>query len=261
MKEFKPTSWSIDNKTSIYIITLIITIWGIMSYVLLQKEKFPDIVIPTVFVGTVYPGTSPSDMENLVTRPIEKQIKSISGVKKVTSNSVQDFSMITVEFNTDVDVPEAKQKVKDAVDKARTDLPSDLDQDPNVQEINFSEMPIMYVNVSGNYSLDKLKKYAEDLQDRMEGLPEITRVDMVGALDKEVQINVDMYKMQAAKVTFTDIERAIASENMTISGGTIRVGDMKRAVRVVGQYVDPNRIGDIVVKSVAGANVPAARYC
>ncbi|WP_018476621.1 efflux RND transporter permease subunit [Pontibacter roseus] len=255
MKQFKPTSWSIDNRTSIYIITIIITLAGIYSYIKLQKENFPDIVIPTVFVGTIYPGTSPADIENLVTRPIEKQLKAISGVKKVTSNSIQDFSMITVEFNTDVDVVEAKQLVKDAVDKARTDLPTDLDQDPNVQEVNFSEFPIMYLNVSGNYSLDRLKKYAEDLQDRIEAQPEITRVDMVGALDKEVQVNVDLYKMQVAQVTFADINRAIASENVTVSGGNISVGEMKRSVRVVGQYTDPNRIGDIVVKSLSGANI------
>ncbi|RDV15496.1 AcrB/AcrD/AcrF family protein [Pontibacter diazotrophicus] len=255
MKQFKPTSWSIDNRTSVYIVTIIITLVGIFSYINLQKENFPDVVIPTVMVATVYPGTSPSDMENLVTRPIEKEIKAINGVKEVTSNSLQDFSIITVEFETDVEVPEAKQQVKDAVDKARTDLPTDLDQEPNVQEVNFSEIPIMYVNVAGNYSLDQLKQYAEDLQDRIEGYPEITRVDMVGALDKEVQVNVDLYKMQAAQVTFTDISNAIARENMTISGGNVTVGEAKRSVRVVGQYTDPNKIGEIVLRSVAGANI------
>ncbi|MFD3001332.1 efflux RND transporter permease subunit [Pontibacter toksunensis] len=255
MKEFKPTSWSIDNRTSIYIVTIIITIIGIFSYINLQKENFPDVVIPTVMVATVYPGTSPSDMENLVTRPIEKEIKAINGVKRVTSNSLQDFSIITVEFETDVDVAVAKQQVKDGVDKARSDLPTDLDQEPNVQEINFSEIPIMYVNVAGNYSLEQLKQYAEDLQDRIEGFPEITRVDVVGALDKEVQVNVDLYKMQAAQVTFTDIANAISRENMTISGGNVTVGEAKRSVRVVGQYTDPERIGDIVLRSVAGANI------
>ncbi|GAA4306386.1 efflux RND transporter permease subunit [Nibribacter koreensis] len=254
-QEFKPTSWAIDNRTTIYFITLLLSIAGLMAYNRLQKENFPDIVIPTMIVTSVYPGTSPSDMENLVTRPIEKQIKSLNGVKKVTSTSMQDFAMINVEFNTDVDVEVGKQRVKDAVDKAKTDLPTDLDQAPNVQEISFSEMPIMYVNLSGNFSAEKLKQFAEDLQDRIEALPEITRVDIVGALEQEVQINLDMYKMQVAQVTFTDIERAIATENMTISGGTVRVGDMKRAVRVVGQYTDPNAIGDIVVKSLSGANI------
>ncbi|AKD02620.1 efflux RND transporter permease subunit [Pontibacter korlensis] len=255
MKEFKPTSWSIDNKTSIYIITIIITLAGIFSYINLQKENFPDIVIPTMFVSTVYQGTSPSDMENLVTRPIEKEIKAISGVKKVTSNSMQDFSMIVVEFNTDVEVSDAKQQVKDAVDKARTDLPTDLTVEPDVQEVNFSEIPIMYVNVAGNHSLDQLKDYAEELQDRFEAFPEITRVDMVGALDKEVQVNVDLYKMQAAQVTFNDISTAIARENVTVSGGNITVGEAKRSVRVVGQYADPEKIGDIVLKSLGGANI------
>src|SRR6476620_11461597 len=226
-KEFKLTSWAIDNKTSVYIMTVIITLAGIFAYNKLQKENFPDIVIPTMMVATVYPGTSPSDIENLVTRPIEKQIKSLSGVKKVKSTSNQDFSLITVEFNTDVDVADAKQKTKDAVDKASTDLPSDLPKSPDVREISFSEMPIMFVNLSGDYSAEKLKKFAEDLQDRIEGLPEITRVDIVGALDQEVQVNVDMYKMQAAKISFSDIENAIAFENMTISGGSVTVGDMK----------------------------------
>lgn len=83
MKQFKPTSWSIDNRTSVYIMTIIVTLAGIFSYINLQKENFPDIVIPTVFVGTIYPGTSPSDVENLVTRPIEKQLKALSGVKKL----------------------------------------------------------------------------------------------------------------------------------------------------------------------------------
>ncbi|KAA3440855.1 efflux RND transporter permease subunit [Rufibacter hautae] len=255
MKEFKPTSWAVDNRTSIYIIAFLISIAGILTYNRLQKENFPDIVIPTMIVTTLYPGTSPSDMENLVTRPIEKEIKSLNGVKKVTSTSMQDFAMINVEFNTDVDVEVGKQRVKDAVDKAKTDLPTDLPQAPNVQEISFSEMPIMYVNLSGNFSAEKLKQFAEDLQDRIETLPEITRVDIVGALEQEVQVNMDMYKMQVAGVTFGDVERAIFTENMTISGGTVRVGDMKRAVRVVGQYTDPAIIGDIVVKSLNGGNI------
>ena len=137
-KEFKPTTWSINNKTSIFVMTIIITLMGIMSYNSLPKEKFPDIVIPTIYVSTVNFGTSPKDMENLITKPLEKQIKAISGVKKLTSNSIQDFSNVIVEFNTDVSVPIAKQKVKDAVDKARTDLPQTLTKEPNVIEVDFS---------------------------------------------------------------------------------------------------------------------------
>ncbi|MGI8892740.1 MAG: efflux RND transporter permease subunit, partial [Bacteroidia bacterium] len=254
-KEFKPTTWSVNNKTSIYIITVIITFFGITAYNDLPKESFPEIVIPTVYVSTVYPGTSPSDMENLVTRPIEKEIKSISGVKKVNSNSLQDFSNVIVEFNTDVDPAIAKQKVKDAVDKARPELPSDLPNEPTVMEVDFSEMPIMLINLSGDYHLDQLKEYAEDLKDEIEQMKEITRVDIVGALEREIQVNVDMYKMDAATVTMGDIENAIGYENMTVSGGNIDMGNMKRSVRVQGEFTSVDQLRNIVVKSAEGAPI------
>ncbi|MEY3835089.1 MAG: hypothetical protein RI989_517, partial [Bacteroidota bacterium] len=231
-KEFKPTSWAIDNKTTIYLLTIFITLAGILTYRSIPKEQFPDIVIPTIYVSTVYPGAAPKDVENLVSKNIEKQIKSIAGVKKVTSTSIQDFSSVVVEFNTNVDVPVAKQKVKDAVDKAKKDLPQDLPADPNVMEVEFSEMPILFVNIAGNYSLDELKKYAEELQDRIEGLKEITRVDMVGALEREIQVNVDMYKAAAAKISIADIERTLNYENLTISGGSVELDDMKRSLSV-----------------------------
>lgn len=255
LKEFKPSSWAIDNKTTIYLITIFITLMGIMSYRALPKEQFPDIVIPTIYVSTTYPGSAPKDIENLITKHLEKQIKSISGVKKMTSNSIQNFSNVIVEFNTDVDVPTAKQKVKDAVDKAKTDLPSDLPDDPTVQEVEFSEMPIMYVNISGNYDLAQLKKYAEDLQDKIEGFKEITRVDMVGALDREIQINVDMYKMQAAQLTMNDIQMAIQSENRTFPGGNINMDDMQRSLSVTGEYTNIEQIKNMLIRSTGGASV------
>jgi len=254
-KEFKPSNWAIDNKTTIFILTVIITLAGIMTYNNLPKENFPDISTPQIFVSVVHPGTSPSDMENLIAKPIEKQLKSISGVKKVTSNSVQDFTSVTVEFNTDVEVPVAKQKVKDAVDKAKNDLPNDLKQEPSVNDINFSEIPILFVNLSGDIELNKLKKYADDIQDRIEGLREITRVDMVGALDREIQINVDMYKMQAAQISMNDIERAVQYENMTISGGTISSDGVKRVLSVKGEFKKVSQLSDIVIAGGSGALV------
>src|ERR1700739_483243 len=224
-KEFKPSSWAIDNRTSIFVLTIIITLAGLMAYNSIPKEKFPDIQIPTIFVQTIYPGTSPSDMENLVTRHIEKQIKSISGAKKITSHSVQDYSSIIVEFNPDVMVDEARQKVKDAVDKSKPDLPNDLPNPPGVIDINFADFPILFVNLSGDFDLARLKKYADDVKDKLKSMPEITRVDEVGALNREIQVNVDMYKMQAAQVTMRDIEMAVSSENLVISGGTVTIGN------------------------------------
>ncbi|MFD1871159.1 efflux RND transporter permease subunit [Hymenobacter bucti] len=254
-KEFGPTSWSINNKTSIYIITLLLTIMGIFAYVKLGKEKFPDIVIPRIIVATVYPGTSPTDIENLVTRQLEKEIKGVNGVKKINSTSNQDYCIVDVEFNSGVDVQYAKQLIKDAVDKARTELPNDLPTDPTVQEVNISEQPIMYVNLSGNLPASQLKKLADDFQDKIEALPEITRVDIVGALEQQVNVDVDLNKLQASQLSFTDIENSIARENITVSGGSIDVGDQKRAVRVAGQYVNAVDIADIQIKNLRGAPV------
>lgn len=254
-KEFFATSWAIDSKTSVYVLAVFIALLGIQSYISIPKEQFPEIVIPTVLVNTVYPGTSPTDMENLVTRPIEKQLKGVSGVKKITSSSLQDFSMVAVEFNTDVEISEAKQRVKDAVDKSRSDLPNNLPRDPDVAEIDFSEIPIMYVQLSGNYDLEKLKKYAETAQDRIEGFKEITRVDIVGALEREIQIDVDIFKMQAASASFSDIERAVSAENITISAGNITTYGMKRSIRVIGQFDDVNTLRNLAFKSSSGALV------
>ncbi|MCS7037941.1 MAG: efflux RND transporter permease subunit [Saprospiraceae bacterium] len=255
MKDFKPTSWAIDNRTSIFIVTVIITLAGILSYRSLPKEQFPDVVIPTIFVSTLYPGASPTDMEQLVTRPIEKQLKGLAGVKKISSSSVQDYSIVIVEFDTKLEVVECKNKVKDAVDKAKRDLPNDLPRDPSVAELDISEIPIMSVNLYGDLSLDKIKTYAEKLQDRIEALPEITRVDIVGALEKEVQIEVDKYKMAAAQLTFRDIENAIASENMTISAGNVDIGGMTRSVSIRGDFQDVEQIKNIIVSSQSGARL------
>jgi len=254
-KEFFATSWAINNKTSIYVLTVIISAIGLYSYMTIPKEQFPEIVIPTVLVTTVYPGTSPVDMENLVTRPLEKQLKSVADVKNITSTSLQDYSTVAIEFLTDVDVAEAKQRVKDAVDKARSDLPNNLPDDPNVMEIDFSEIPIMYLQISGDYDLDKLKKFADVTQDKIESLKEITRVDIVGALEREIQVNVDMYRMQAASVTMSEIERAIASENVTVSGGNISSFGMKRSIRVEGQFKTPDQIKDIALTTSSGAMI------
>jgi multidrug efflux pump subunit AcrB len=255
MKEFKPTSWAIDNQMSVFVITVIITLVGVLSYNALPKEEFPDVVVPQFFVTTIYPGASPSDMETLVTKHIEKEVKAITGLKKMTSYSVQDFSNVIAEFDTDVDVTEAKQKVKDAVDKAKSNLPTDLLDDPAVTEFDISEIPIMSVNISGDYSLVQIKKYADDLQDKIEEMKEITRVDIVGALDDEVQVNVDKYKMNAASLTFRDVENAIAFENATVSAGNVDVGGMTRSISIRGDFTDVEQIKNLVIPSQSGAMV------
>src|ERR1700761_2219342 len=256
-KHFRPTTWSIKNKTSIYLLMLIVSGWGIFQFMTLPKEQFPDIVIPTIYVSTIYTGNSPKDMENLVTRPIEKQIKSITGAKinKFTSTSQQDYSAIVVEFETDVQTDVALQKVKDAVDKAKQDLPTDLTQQPTAIEVSFSDFPIMYVNISGDYDQQRLKKFADDMKDRLEDLPELNRVDIVGAPEREFQINVDNYKMQANNLTFSDIDNAVKGENLDISGGQLDVGNMKRNLQLKGQFHTAADIEQIILRSPSNGGV------
>jgi len=253
-KHFGPTTWSIKNKTAIYLLMLIVSGIGVYQFLTLPKEQFPDIVIPTIYVSTVYTGNSPKDMENLVTRPIEKQIKSITGakIKKFTSTSQQDYSAIVVEFETDVKVDIALQKVKDAVDKAKQDLPTDLTQEPTALEVSFSDQPIMYVNISGDYDQQRLKKFADDMKDRLEEIPQLNRVDIVGAPEREFQINVDNYKMRSSNVTFDDIDNAVKGENLDISGGLLDVGNMKRNLQLKGQFHTAEDIAQIIVRSPNG---------
>ncbi|MBU3744260.1 MAG: efflux RND transporter permease subunit, partial [Sediminibacterium sp.] len=256
-KEFMPTTWSIKNKTSIYLLMIFVSLGGIYQFVTLPKEQYPDIVIPTIFVQTVYVGNSPKDIENLVTRPLEKQIKGITGakIKKFTSTSQQDFSAIQIEFDTDVKTDDALQKIKDAIDKAKQDLPKDLTQEPTALEISLSEQPIMYVNLSGDYDLTRLKRFADDLKDKMENLKQINRVEIVGAPEREFQINVDNYRMQSAGVTFDDINNTIKRENIDISGGLLEVGDMRRNLQIKGQLKTAQDISELVIRNQNGAPV------
>ena len=255
---FNPSNWPINNRTSIYILTIIITAIGLVSYLNLPKEQFPEVKFPSIIVQTIYPGTSPENMENLVSKPIEKQLKNITGLKKLTSNSFQDFSVVTAEFNTDVKVLKAKQDVKDAVDKAKSDangLPKNLPNEPQVMDIDVSEFPIRYVNISGNFDVNRLEKYADRIKDKIEALKEIKRVDKVGGLDREIQINVDLFKMQSAQLSFRDIQSAVAYENIEATPGIVKVDGEQRIISLKKVFKSATEIGEVVVKSPSGASI------
>ncbi|MEO1437843.1 MAG: efflux RND transporter permease subunit, partial [Bacteroidota bacterium] len=248
-REFGLTSLAVDNATSIILLTVMVILFGVRAYQAMPKEQYPEIVVPRILINTVYAGNSASDIENLVTRPLEKEIKSITGVDKINSTSMQDFSSIIVEFSTSVSVSEALEDVKEAVDKARPDLPNDLTEEPAVEDINFAEFPILSVNISGDFTMDELRNYAEYLQDEIEALPEVSEAEMKGALEREVKIDLDLPAMQSLRVVFFDVETAIQEENITISGGEIATDDFKRALRVVGEFKTVKEIEDIIIKS------------
>lgn len=250
VREFFLSSLAVDNRTSVLILMFLILITGIGAYQSMPKENFPEITIPTIYVGVPYPGNSPIDMENLVTRHIEKEINTLTSIRKIKSTVIQDYSTTIVEFNFDVDVSKALQDVKDAVDKAKSELPTDMDQEPNVFDLDFSNIPVININLSGeNYSLEQLKEYAEYLEDEIEDLSEISKVEIRGSLDKEVSVSVDKNKMELLQISFRDIEEAIDYENKTISAGDLLVDGNRRSIRIVGEFKDPSEIGNIIVKN------------
>jgi len=256
-KEFGPSSWAIENKTAVYVLIALITVLGLISYNNLPKENFPDIAQSKVFVTTTWLGQSPQNVENLVTRQIEKQLKSLKGLKKVTSNSVQNVSIITAEFQANVDIKDAKIDVKDAVDKAKQDLPQG---DANLKEsvisdINVADLPILYINISGDYDLKKLKEYADILKDEIESYREISKVDEVGALTPEIQINVDLNKMAAAQISFGDIIQAVGKENILSSAGTVKMDGVRRTIDIKQDFKNADEVNAMAIRNPKGQTV------
>ncbi|KAF0130833.1 MAG: cation/multidrug efflux pump [Bacteroidetes bacterium] len=248
IRDFSMTTWALKNANTVFLTILILAFFGFYAYRSMPKELFPDIVIPTVMVQTIYPGNPPLDVENLITRELEKEIESVTGIKKMTSLSSQDVSNIFVEFNTNVDIKAALQDVKDAVDKAKKNLPDNLLDDPMITDIDFSEFPIININLSGDYSVNELKTFAEFLEDEIETYTEISKVELTGITEKEVKVNVDQHKLDAFRLSFNDIDGAIRNENMSISGGELKSGNTRRSVRVAGEFSSVKEIEDIIVK-------------
>ncbi len=258
-KEFGISSWAIDNRVTVYIFTLLIVVTGLIAYITMPREDFPEIIENKIYVSTVFPGNSAEDVEKLIIKPLEKEFKNISGIDKITASSFQDYGMIIIEFGDKVGLEEAKTKIKDKVDivKADTDWPN-LDNgskvEPSVFELNISEeVPILNINLKGNYTTQQLKKYGELLQDDIEEIAEVKKVDILGVDDKEVEIAVDIFKMTAAQVSFDDIQNAVKYENMTLSGGNLISQGSRNNIRIVGEIKDPKELENVIVKSYGGS--------
>lgn len=253
-KEFGLSSWAINNKTTIYVLMVVILFLGISAYFSMPRESFPEIKETKIYISSVYPGNTAEDIEKLITDPLEDKLKTVSNVVEITSTSQEDYSMVIVEFDENITVDQAKQKIKDEVDSevSGEDWPTfnGAKVSPNVFELSMSEeFPILNINVSGDYPVYKLKEYAEYLQDEIEDLPEIKKVDVRGAQDKEVEIAVDIYKMMAAKVSFDDVINAINRGNVTMSAGSFITSGQRRTIRIIGEIQQPSDLGDFVIKS------------
>ncbi|MEZ4793699.1 MAG: efflux RND transporter permease subunit [Gelidibacter sp.] len=259
IKYFGLSNWSIDNPMTVFVIIAIVLFGGLMSYLGLPRESFPEVIESKIYISSIFPGNSAEDVEKLITKPLEEEVDDITGVTKITSTSLQDYSIITVEFEETITTDEAKVKIKDKIDAVKADqdwptLDGGAKVEPNAFDLNISEiMPIAQINLTGDYTAEQLKKYAEDLQDKIEAYPEIKEATILGVQDKEVEVAVDVYKMTAAEVSFNQIIGAIQNENVTISGGNVIENGLRRNIRVIGEIDDPQQLQDIVVKEDNGA--------
>ncbi|WP_438426500.1 efflux RND transporter permease subunit [Aquimarina macrocephali] len=257
-KEFKLSSWAINNPTTIYVMIGIFLVLGLSAYFSMPRENFPEINETKIYISVPYPGNTAEDIERLIVDPLEDKLKSVSNVIEILSTSQEDYAIITVEFDEKLSVPAAKQKVKDEVDSetANEDWPTfnGAKVEPNVFDLSISEeTPIMNINISGDYPVGKLKEFAEYLEDEIGDLKEIKKADIRGAQEKEVEVAVDIYKMMAAKVSFDDVINTIRNGNMTMSAGNMIASGQRRTIRILGEIDRPSQLDDFVVKSQNGA--------
>jgi multidrug efflux pump subunit AcrB len=256
-KEFGLSSWAINNKTTMYVLIAVFFYLGISAFFDMPRENFPEVNETKIYVSSIYPGNTAEDIEKLISDPLEDKLKTVSNVVEITSTSQEDYSMLIVEFDDGLTVDQAKQKVKDEIDTETSgeDWPTfnGAKVEPDVFELSLSEeMPILNINISGDYPIQKLKEYAEYLQDEIENLQEIKKADIRGAQEKEVEVAVDIYKMMAAQVTFNDIIAAINNGNLTMSAGNLKASGQRRTIRVLGEIETPAELENFVVKSEQG---------
>jgi len=237
---------AIRNRTTIAVLGLIIVILGGYSYLALPREAFPDIPIPYILISTFYEGVSPEDVETSVTMKIEKELTGIRGVKEVVSSSLEGMSMISVEFTPDVPSDIALQRVRDRVDKAKGELPRDA-EDPVIKEINVAEFPIMYVSISGDVSPVQLKVIADDLQDALETVPGVLKVEVAGALEPEIRLEFNPERLALYNLTIGEILALIPSENVNISAGSLETTGTKFNVRVPAELVTAEDVDHLLL--------------
>ena len=241
-----PTT-AVKKRTSVVVLAIIIIIFGFMSYNSLPRESAPDITIPYIFIITNYPGVAPEDIEQSITIPIEKRIKGLEAVKQIKSSSTEGMSSIIIEFVTGTDIDQVLSKTKDKVDLAKPELPADLEEDPEVIEINISELPIVVLSLTGTVGLVRLKEIAEDLQDDIESVPGVLEAEVTGGLEREIRVEPDPDKLAFYGLSILGLQSVIAEENKNVSGGAIRMGDGRFQLRVPGEFQSPDEIYGLIV--------------
>ena len=249
------TNYAIRIRSAVFVFILFLVLAGSYSYMSLPREGSPDITIPYVFVTSIYEGTAPAEMEKLITIQLEKKLKDVENVKKITSVSAENVSTVVIEFNAGENMDMALQHVKDKVDMAKPDLPDDLDE-PLVESLNFSsDTPIYIITLAGNTPLERLKKLAEDLQDQIELVSGVKEVAISGTREREIRVELDLPRLINYDIPLTLVMQRIAEENKTTSAGNIEMNGDKFQVRVPSEFKQISEMQDVVLAQRAGGPV------
>jgi len=238
--------YALKRQVTVLALLVLIVIAGVYCYATLPRESFPDITIPYVFVTTTYEGVAPEDMEELITIPIERKLKGIDDVEEIRSTSAEGLSTVAIKFLPKVDIDDALQKVRDKVDLAKNDLPAELEDDPVIKEVNFSDMPVIRVVLSGPLSLRRLQNLAEDIQDRLESIAGVLEARLSGGLEREILVEFDLDRVRAYNVPFSSIVGSLTKSNVNMPGGSMDIGEGKYLVRVPEDFRHPSEIFSIV---------------
>lgn len=242
------TKFAVRNPVTVLVLAAILLIAGSMSYKSMPLESFPEVKIPLIFINVLYPGASPEDIEKLVTEKIEDRLEGIDGLKKVSSQSLESMAMIQAEFNADVDVETALRRVKDKVDEAKVELPEDAEE-PVVQELNFSNIPIFVISLSSDYEAERLDQIGEDLKDKIKAMPGVLDAQLTGKQEKEVAIDADPARMYQYGVSINDLVQTIQNQHRNIPGGTLKAGGSRFSIQLTGELQDPELFGSLVIRS------------
>ncbi|MCF7812498.1 efflux RND transporter permease subunit [Candidatus Gracilibacteria bacterium] len=244
------------NKFKVTILfTIFILVYGANAFLNIPREITPTIDIPAATIVTVWPGASPGDVEKLVTNKIEKEIKNLDNVDEYTSFSMSGISVVSVEFDIDTDKSENMQKLREELDKAEKDLPDTIVDEPEMTEISVTDIPIVSLTLSGDFSWSELKSFAEVLEDEFESVPKVKDVSVKGAPKDEVHILIDPIKMQAKGIGLSEVIDTIRQHHRDMPLGQISVAGQKIEVTVRSELEEASEFMAIPIKKVKSSNI------
>jgi len=236
-------------------IVLSLVVVGSASYFKLGVDRFPSVDLPTVSVRTNLPGASPEEMETLVSQPIEEAVNTVDGIDQLRSVSGQGNSFVMATFNLNRDIDTAAQDVRDRVASIVRDLPPDV-RPPVIAKFNNDSSPVLTISLSGQRSIRELTEYGDKIvRPQLERAEGVGEVDVVGGLQRAINIWIDSERLAAYKIPITDVRNALVRQNADVPGGNVETGKRELVLRTLGRFTEPRQMEELVITNINGSPV------